>query len=100
MPSISARASGNAFSENFEQDLSENMVQVVFVGGAIGALRGVVVGILGRTGWRVRGNRSRVRRRGGERCADLGPGQNRGDLRMGLPVDPDGHPSSACGTGA
>jgi uncharacterized protein YukE len=38
---------GGCFSDNFKEDIGENMVQGVFVGGALGAVRGAVVGILG-----------------------------------------------------
>jgi uncharacterized protein YukE len=41
------RGFGQCFSENFKEDLGRNMVQGVFVGGALGALRGAVVGLFG-----------------------------------------------------
>ncbi|MGV0768699.1 hypothetical protein [Mycobacterium syngnathidarum] len=38
---------GECFTDNFKKDIGENMVQGAFVGGALGALRGGVVGLLG-----------------------------------------------------
>lgn len=38
---------GTCFAESFKEDVGKNMVQGVFVGGAIGAARGALMGILG-----------------------------------------------------
>ncbi|MGW4097153.1 hypothetical protein [Mycobacterium sp. NPDC004974] len=38
---------GECFTENFKEDIGKNMIQGVFVGGALGAIRGGVAGLLG-----------------------------------------------------